>query len=34
MSTIISMNEEERKEQFNDIMATIKPLMTIGKGKI
>ncbi len=34
MSTIVSMNEETRRmEQFNDIMATIKPLMTSGKGK-
>ena len=34
MSAVASINEEtRRKEQFNDIMATIKPLMTSGKGK-
>lgn len=34
MSTIVSMNEETRRmEQFNDIVANIKPLMTVGKGK-
>ena len=28
------MNEETRRmEQFNDIVANIKPLMTVGKGK-
>lgn len=34
MSTIVAMNEETRRmEQFNDIVANIKPLMTVGKGK-
>lgn len=34
MSTVIAMNEEaRRREQFNDIVANIKPLMTAGKGK-
>lgn len=34
MSAVVSMNEDTRRmEQFNDIMATIKPLMTTGKGK-
>lgn len=34
MSTVVSMNEETRRmEQFNDIVANIKPLMTSGKGK-
>ncbi len=34
MSAVVAMNEETRRmEQFNDIMATIKPLMTSGKGK-
>ena len=34
MSAVVAMNEETRRmEQFNDIVANIKPLMTIGKGK-
>ena len=34
MNSVVVMNEEARRmEQFNDIMATIKPLMTTGKGK-
>lgn len=34
MSTVVAMNEEARKmEQYNDIVANIKPLMTVGKGK-
>lgn len=34
MSAVVSMNEETRRmEQFNDIVANIKPLMTVGKGK-
>ncbi len=34
MSAVVAMNDETRRmEQFNDIMATIKPLMTSGKGK-
>lgn len=34
MSTVVAMNEEARRmEQFNDIVANIKPLMTVGKGK-
>lgn len=34
MSAVVAINEETRRmEQFNDIMATIKPLMTSGKGK-
>ena len=34
MSAIVAMNEETRRiEQFNDIVANIKPLMTVGKGK-
>lgn len=34
MSAVIAMNEETRRmEQFNDIVANIKPLMTVGKGK-
>ena len=35
MSAVVSMNEETRRmEQFNDIVSNIKPLMTVGKGKI
>lgn len=34
MSTVVAMNEETRRmEQFNDIVANIKPLMTTWKGK-
>lgn len=34
MSTVVAMSEETRRmEQFNDIVANIKPLMTAGKGK-
>lgn len=34
MSAVVSMNEDTRRmEQFNDIVANIKPLMTTGKGK-
>lgn len=34
MSVVVVMNEETRRmEQFNDIVANIKPLMTVGKGK-
>ncbi len=34
MSAVVAMNEEARRiEQFNDIVANIKPLMTVGKGK-
>lgn len=34
MSTVVAMNEETRRmEQYNDIVANIKPLMTVGKGK-
>ncbi len=34
MSAVGAMNEETRRmEQYNDIIATIKPLMTSGKGK-
>ena len=34
MSAIVAMNEETRRmEQFNDIVANIKPLMTTGKGR-
>lgn len=34
MSTVVAMNEETRRmEQYNDIVANIKPLMTTGKGK-
>jgi hypothetical protein len=34
MSAVVAMNEETRRmEQFNDIVANIKPLMTIGKGR-
>lgn len=33
MDTVVAMNEETRRMQFNDIMANISPLMTIGKGK-
>lgn len=34
MSAVVAMNEETRKmEQYNDIVANIKPLMTVGKGK-
>lgn len=34
MSAIVAMSEETRRiEQFNDIVANIKPLMTVGKGK-
>lgn len=34
MSAVVALNEETRRmEQFNDIVANIKPLMTVGKGK-
>lgn len=34
MSVVVAMNEETRRmEQYNDIVANIKPLMTTGKGK-
>ena len=34
MSTVVAMNSEERRrEQFNDIMANVTPMMTKGKGK-
>lgn len=34
MSVVVAMNEETRRiEQYNDIVANIKPLMTVGKGK-
>lgn len=34
MNAVVAMNEETRRmEQFNDIVANIKPLMTTGKGK-
>ena len=34
MSAVVAMNEETRRmEQFNDIVANIKPLMTTGKGR-
>lgn len=34
MSKVVAMsNEERRKEQYNDTIANIKPLMTIGKGR-
>lgn len=34
MNAVVVMNEETRRmEQFNDIVANIKPLMTVGKGK-
>lgn len=34
MSAVVAMNEEIRRmEQYNDIVANIKPLMTVGKGK-
>lgn len=34
MSVVLAMNEEARRmEQYNDIVANIKPLMTVGKGK-
>lgn len=33
MSTVVAMNEETRMEQYNDIVANIRPLMTTGKGK-
>jgi hypothetical protein len=34
MSAVVATNEEARRiEQFNDIVANIKPLMTVGKGK-
>lgn len=34
MSAVVAMNEETRRmEQFNDIVANIKPLMIVGKGK-
>ncbi len=34
MSAVVAMNEETRWiEQFNDIEANIRPLMTVGKGK-
>lgn len=34
MSAVVAMNEEKRRmEQYNDIVANIKPLMTVGKGK-
>lgn len=32
MSTVIKMNEDDRRrEQFNDVMANAKPMMTEGK---
>lgn len=35
MSTVVAMNEETRRvEQFNDIVANIKLLMTVGKDAI
>ena len=33
MNTVATMNEETKRMQFNDIVANIKPLMTVGKGK-
>jgi hypothetical protein len=34
MSAVVAINEETRRmEQYNDIVANIKPLMTVGKGK-
>lgn len=34
MSTVVAMKEDVRKmEQFNDVMANIKPMQTIGKGR-
>ena len=34
MSKVVAMsNEERRREQYNDTIANIKPLMTIGKGR-
>lgn len=34
MNVVVAMNEETRRmEQFNDIVANIKPLMTTGKGR-
>lgn len=34
MSAVIKMNEEERRiEQFNDVMANAKPMITEGKGR-
>lgn len=34
MSVVVAMNEETRRmEQYKDIVANIKPLMTVGKGK-
>ena len=34
MSKVVAMsNEERRKEQYNDTIANIKPLMTVGKGR-
>lgn len=33
MNAVVAMSEETRKMQFNDIVANIKPLMTVGKGK-
>lgn len=34
MSAVVAMNEETRRmEQYNDIVANIKPLMTVGRGK-
>ena len=34
MSAVVAMNEETRRmEQYKDIVANIKPLMTTGKGK-
>lgn len=34
MSAVVSMSEETRRiEQYNDTMANVKPLTTIGKGK-
>ena len=33
MNTVATMNEETRRMQFNDIVANIKPLMTVGKVK-
>lgn len=34
MSAVVAINEETRRmEQFNDIVANITPLMTVGKGK-
>lgn len=34
MSAVVAMNEETRRmEQYNDIVANIKPLTTVGKGK-